>query len=71
MTAEQRAYEFYFKRTGKTIAENSRPDMVIGYVAAFTDLEGDLETWKRVVKAKEAEIKKLEQKLQTIKEAIL
>ena len=31
---EKEARDFYFRKTGEVIADNSRPDMVIGYVAA-------------------------------------
>ena len=70
MTAEERAYKFYFERTGKVLAENSRPDMVIGYVAAYKDMENDVETWKRVVAKKEERIRELENKLLTIKNTV-
>lgn len=40
---EEKARKFYWKRNpNKIIAENTRPDMVIGYFQALTDLKQKL-----------------------------
>ena len=70
MTTDQKAFNFYFKQTGKTIADNSRPDMVIGYVAGYNERQQQIDTFKRLADAREAKIRELEQRLEDIRRAV-